>query len=217
MTFAGTPSSIIRQYRAMLKPGYQQRTLETVVPKDGAQMPVDCAGCARCCRSAFLVKLRPEEAARLPHDVRDGAAYLQHRGRDCVMFDAETNRCSIYEDRPVSCRQYDCRPLWLAGLRNRQRGQEINERLEAWRTEVHSDVDLGVVAVVWLKARSLYAQEENPDVGLIAGAAVMAATLMSDAELASIGRKARRGGVADVIAVLNGVGVVVQEGKHAKP
>ena len=43
----------------------------------------------------------------------------------------------------------------------------MTERLDAWRTGVHNDIYLGIVAVVWTKAR-----EESPvseDVGLAAG------------------------------------------------
>jgi len=149
-----------------------------------------------------LVRLTDAEARRLPHEVYEGRKVLPHRGRDCALFDAEQNRCSIYETRPIACREYDCRAMWLAGFRNTERGREMNERLESWRTEVHSDEDLGVIAAVWLKARELL-KRCDADVQLAAGAGVAMAMLMSRKALEKLGRQARRGRVEKLLAILN--------------
>lgn len=185
--FAGTPSAIVRDWRNAV-----QR---------GEPVPVPCNGCNACCRSALLVKLTDAEAERLPHELHKGRKVLPHRGRDCALFDAEQNRCSIYETRPIACREYDCRAMWLAGFRNTERGREMNERLASWRTEVHSDEDLGIVAAVWSKARELL--EDCDDVQLAAGAGVAMAMLMNKEDLQRLGRKARRGGIENVLAILN--------------
>lgn len=196
---AGTPHALIRQFRATLKPG------KKIAVKEDAHIDTPCGTCARCCRSAFLVKLTPEEAQRLPHELRDGRPHLRHVGRDCEMFDVEANRCSIYESRPVACRQYDCRVQWLAGLRNTQRGREINERLLEWRVQVDGDLDLGIIMVIWIAARQMWQLDPDPDVGLVAGAAVMRAAFMRDKDLKRIGADARRAGAAQqVVATLNG-------------
>lgn len=127
---------------------------------------------------------------------------LLHRDRDCIMFDAEHNRCSIYETRPRSCREYDCRMMWLGGLRSTTRGSEVNERLEQWRVAVHNDLDLGIVAMMWLWARESI--EEGCDVGMAAACAASRLILTPLDELRKMGRKARRGGVVNVLNMLNG-------------
>jgi len=186
--FAGTPTSIVHDWRRAMR--------------DGVPVAVPCNGCTSCCRSALLVRLTDAEARRLPHEVYEGRKVLPHRGRDCALFDAEQNRCSIYETRPIACREYDCRARWLAGFRNTERGREMNERLESWRTEVHSDEDLGVIAAVWLKARELL-KRCDADVQLAAGAGVAMAMLMSRKALEKLGRQARRGRVEKLLAILN--------------
>ena len=68
-----------------------------------------------CCRMAYALSLQ---------DIREGIRwnlgmpFMNVRGQDgyCVHLDQDTLRCSIYESRPIVCRQYDCsndRRIWL--------------------------------------------------------------------------------------------------------
>ena len=85
-----------------------------------ASPPIDCAALlplcqGRCC--SFRVKLDPIE-------VRDGALrwnlhepYLLERAADgyCYQLDGD-GRCGCYDERPATCRAYDCRQderVWL--------------------------------------------------------------------------------------------------------
>jgi hypothetical protein len=46
------------------------------------------------------------------------------------------DRCSIYEDRPQTCRDYDCRVLAAAGIEPEESAQmPIAERARKWRFE----------------------------------------------------------------------------------
>jgi hypothetical protein len=186
--FAGTPTAILRDWRPALK-------RETV--------PVPCNGCVSCCRSGMLVTLTPAEAQRLPTQVGpDGKLKLAHRGRDCAMFDAQNNRCSIYEDRPEVCKTYDCRQLWMGGLRNTHRGREMNERLDSWRTEVHSDTDRGIVALMFTRTHELMG--ELDDTGAAAAAAAALCLLHKKEHLRAIGRQASvRENLPAVLRLLN--------------
>ena len=80
----------------------------------------------------------------------------------------------------------------------------MNARLNEWRTQVHNDLDLGIVAYVWRWAREKLAADPDASIGLIAGGAVMRAAFETDDDLRKLGRKARRGGVVHVLEVLNG-------------
>ena len=65
-----------------------------------------CAGCGRCCH--LVVELRPgdlvPEAMVVVHD---GARCMDQRGDGaCVALDARTRLCTIYDDRPQTCRDF---------------------------------------------------------------------------------------------------------------
>lgn len=81
-----------------------------------------CAGCGRCCH--LVVELRagdvvPEEFV-VEHS---GARCMDQRGNGaCVALDPLTMLCTIYSDRPQTCRDFNrgenlCRQM-LAGGRN---------------------------------------------------------------------------------------------------
>ncbi len=51
----------------------------------------------------------------------------------------ECNRCTIYAQRPTTCRDYDCRVFVPAGLdAGDERKAVINERIRAWRFRIES-------------------------------------------------------------------------------
>jgi hypothetical protein len=82
---------------------------------------IDCAAhlhlChARCC--TFRVRLDPVEVrdGRLRWDLED--PYLLERRRDgyCTHLREDGGGCECYDDRPATCREYDCREdkrVWL--------------------------------------------------------------------------------------------------------
>jgi Fe-S-cluster containining protein len=75
---------------------------------------VPCGSCNACCR--FLAPhLTPSEisSGKYPLSLINGpegpvvTMWKDAETGGCAMF--KDNKCSIYEDRPVACRQFDCR------------------------------------------------------------------------------------------------------------
>ncbi len=106
----------------------------------GADVP--CGGCRGCCRSAMFVHVKPEETRtlkRIPRGLMFAAPGLpkghvllgyNERG-ECPMLVA--NECSIYEDRPQTCRDYDCRIFAATGIAVDAESQaEIARRVREW-------------------------------------------------------------------------------------
>jgi len=95
-------------------------TLDRDVPAD-----VPCGSCNACCRTFHQIHLRPGEnraRKRLPKEYLSAArglppGYLQlgftEEGACPVLVGG---RCTIYEDRPLVCRTYDCRMYAATGV-----------------------------------------------------------------------------------------------------
>ncbi len=105
-------------------------------------MEVACGDCIGCCRSSYFIHIKPEETkvlGRIPQGVLVPAPGLPKghvlmgydtRGR-CPMLADET--CSIYDHRPDTCRNYDCRVFAAAGIAaGGDDKSEINKRVRRW-------------------------------------------------------------------------------------
>jgi uncharacterized protein len=104
---------------------------------------VACDGCTACCTSSQFIHIDPDETETLkrippallfPAPQRSKGHVLMgytDRGH-CPMF--IDNRCSIYEDRPRTCRTYDCRVFRAAGVKVVEDDKAmIAKRAERWR------------------------------------------------------------------------------------
>lgn len=102
---------------------------------------VPCGDCVGCCVSSYFIPVRPQDTAaiaRIPPELlvrapQRGDALMGYReDGTCPMLHA--GKCSIYADRPQTCRDYDCRIFAAAGI---DAGGEdkhvINRRVRAWR------------------------------------------------------------------------------------
>lgn len=119
--------------------------------RGGAAVEVPCGSCVGCCVSAYFIPLRPGDRgarARIPAQVLvdapdqpPGHAMMGH-GADghCPMLAA--GRCTIYPDRPQTCRDYDCRIFAAAGIEaGGPQRRVINQRVRAWRfSHAHADL-----------------------------------------------------------------------------
>lgn len=92
------------------------QTLSTnisAIISDETEADVACGSCAACCK-LLSPYLRPEEIAsgRYPISLVDGpegpivVLFRNVEGGCAMLID---DKCSIYHDRPIACRQYDCR------------------------------------------------------------------------------------------------------------
>jgi len=57
--------------------------------------------------------------------VGNGISLREHANGDCIYFDGQTRRCTIYPVRPVQCRTW---PFWNSILESRETWQEAQAR-----------------------------------------------------------------------------------------
>jgi Fe-S-cluster containining protein len=110
-------------------------TLENDAPAD-----VPCGSCNACCRTFHQIHLRPGEKRarqRLPKEYLSVARGLPP-GYLLLGYDETGScpvlvkgRCTIYEDRPLVCRTYDCRLYAATGVEPDR--AEIAAQVRRWR------------------------------------------------------------------------------------
>ncbi|MAT69011.1 MAG: hypothetical protein CMJ58_05750 [Planctomycetaceae bacterium] len=100
-----------------------------------------CTGCGDCCTGApGYIWVNQQEidamAARLELDVDEfERTYVKQVGirrtlrelpgsYDCVLLDADTRKCTVYEQRPRQCRTW---PFWDSNLKSPEAWQECCE------------------------------------------------------------------------------------------
>lgn len=125
-------------------------------------MDVACGDCVGCCTSSYYIKVRPNETRALaaidPKHLSPGPRGSQLMGflenGHCPMFDGRG--CSIYRDRPDTCRTYDCRVFTAAGITAGGDDKSvINARVASWRFEYPTDTDRREQAAVIAAAQFL--------------------------------------------------------------
>jgi Fe-S-cluster containining protein len=106
----------------------------------GADVP--CGTCRGCCRGSMFIHIKPEETGtlkRIPRGLKfpapglpKGHVLLGYNERgECPMLVG--NECSIYADRPQTCRDYDCRIFAATGIAVDAESQaEIARRVREW-------------------------------------------------------------------------------------
>jgi Fe-S-cluster containining protein len=80
------------------------------------EMKVPCNGCTACCRSPnYPPELSPEEIERFPEaEINSESGFLSlPRKEDGSCSKLIDGKCSIYPDRPMNCKKFDCR-VYLA-------------------------------------------------------------------------------------------------------
>jgi len=130
---------------------------------------VACGECKACCDSSYFIHIRPQEKRTLgridprilfevpgmpPGHVLMG---YDHHG-NCPML--VEGKCSIYSDRPKTCRNYDCRIFVAAGIGvGGKEKSRIQERVDKWRFTYPTEKDRREHASVVDTARFI---RENP-------------------------------------------------------
>jgi Fe-S-cluster containining protein len=105
-------------------------------------MDVACGDCRGCCTSSYFIKVRAHERAAIESiaaeylrpspRATDGAQLMGfHENGHCFMFSG--GNCTIYANRPETCRTYDCRVFTAASMTAGEGKTEINERVARWR------------------------------------------------------------------------------------
>lgn len=115
----------------------------------GGESDVPCGDCNACCRSEYFIEIKPaDDAARkripveLLFDAPGAPPGYQVLGYDqagsCPLLKEAT--CSIYSDRPATCRTYDCRVFAATGIA--EPGAEkaaVMARAARWRFDYEDD------------------------------------------------------------------------------
>lgn len=135
------------------------RAMRTALASRGG-MDVPCGDCVGCCTSSYYIKVRADEHRALerigeanlePKVSSDGSRLMGFRENGhCRMFVG--GGCSIYADRPETCRAYDCRVYAAAGMKTGE-GREIDARIARWRFEFPDEIDRREFAAVQAAAR----------------------------------------------------------------
>jgi len=124
---------------------------------------VDCRGCDACCSSSSFIPIRPEETrtlGRIPRKLLVAAPGLP-KGHVLLGYDRNGHcpmliqgRCSIYEHRPLTCRNYDCRIFAAAGIAaGGDDKARITRRVMRWRFRYPSRRDRDEQAAVRAAAK----------------------------------------------------------------
>jgi hypothetical protein len=127
---------------------------------EGVEADVPCGECSACCTTSHFVHVGPEETqafARIPRELLFPAPGLPE-GNVLLGYD-EQGRCpmlaggwcSIYEQRPLTCRTYDCRVFAAAGTPADRDG--ITRQARRWKFTFPSQADRDEHAAVRATAR----------------------------------------------------------------
>lgn len=106
-----------------------------------AGLRFECTGCGDCCTGApGYVWVNREEIATLAKAVglevdefekryvrRVGIrkSLIEYANGDCVFFDNQTRKCTVYEARPRQCKTF---PFWQSNVATPERWKECSER-----------------------------------------------------------------------------------------
>ncbi len=126
-----------------------------------------CGDCNACCRTSHVIHVRPEEKrtrARIPSKylmpapgLAPGNLVLGYDKAGCCPL-LVGGRCSIYEDRPLACRTYDCRIYAAAGVVADR--DAIATQVERWRFTYPTPDDRDRHAAVKAAARYIRRHSE---------------------------------------------------------
>jgi Fe-S-cluster containining protein len=129
---------------------------------------VPCGDCVGCCVSSYHIPIRPTDAgalARIPieHLVIARGQPEGHRmmrylsDGHCPML--SDGKCTIYDVRPQTCRDYDCRVFAAAGIDAGGPDKHvINARVRAWRFTLETADDFATLEAI--RAAATFIREQ---------------------------------------------------------
>jgi len=134
---------------------------------------VPCGECVGCCVSSYYIPLRAADepvAAQVPeamlHVTGPAEAPQQWMayGADghCPML--RNRQCTVYAQRPQTCRDYDCRIFAAAGIAAGDAVRHvINERVAAWQFSYDSPAEQNAHQAVTAAAAFIAAHQHDID------------------------------------------------------
>jgi len=140
------------------------------VTRKGGTSDVPCGSCTACCTSSQFIHIAPDEVETLgeiPRDVLFPAPRLpvghvlmgyDENGHCPMLIDGV---CSIYENRPRTCRTYDCRVFAATGLElDDPTKSAINDQVRRWQFQLADSVDQAELEAV--RSAALLLRELEP-------------------------------------------------------
>ena len=135
-------------------------TISVALRSEG-ESDVPCGSCNGCCTSSQFVLVTPEDTAAhavIPAELLFPAPFLpgshllpyDERGR-CPMLGERG--CTIYAERPMTCRTYDCRVFPAAGVEADK--PAVAARATLWSFDHPTDADVDAHEAVMAAARWL--------------------------------------------------------------
>ncbi len=147
--------------------------LPATIDEQTAEVP--CNGCTGCCRSNLNVRLYPQEGGE-GLDLRtdpEGYRWLR-KNTDGSCIHLVDNRCSVYAQRPVVCRAFDCRSFAVAAIAGSDPDQKpMWDAVRRWEPEFKTREDFEALNAARIKATSLFSgRSGDVDLGHMADEAV---------------------------------------------
>ncbi|MCB0281250.1 MAG: YkgJ family cysteine cluster protein [Calditrichae bacterium] len=114
----------------------------TLTQKTNRGMDVPCGTCNACCKASYFIHIQPQETSTLsaiPKELLFPAPGMP-KGHMVMGYDKEgkcpmliKDKCSIYNQRPFTCRNYDCRVFNVTGLKPEDKSKkEILKQSDRW-------------------------------------------------------------------------------------
>ena len=139
-----------------------EQTEETLLLNKTAKVP--CGDCRACCTSSYFIHIKPDEKntlATIPKELLFKAPGLP-KGHVLMGYDEKghcpmfiNNNCSIYKNRPQTCRNYDCRIFAATGLSEDEKKPLIREQANRWQFSLSSEQDPKNITAVKMAAEFL--------------------------------------------------------------
>ena len=132
-------------------------------------MEVSCGDCRACCTSSYFIHIKPCEfktLSKIPQKILFNAPGLA-KGNVLLGYDEKghcpmliDNECSIYEYRPQTCRDYDCRIFPATGLSEDANKPLITAQLNRWQFDFSTEQDYQYISAVKSAAKFLIEHKE---------------------------------------------------------
>jgi len=133
-------------------------------------MTVPCGHCDACCRSSYFIHINAEETRTLHHIPQEllFPAPLRPHGHMVLGYDQQgrcpmlvINKCSIYRNRPATCRSFDCRILAASGLVTEDNvDNPIFQQARRWKFRCPTKNDHNMLSAVQDAAKFLTSHPE---------------------------------------------------------
>lgn len=119
--------------------------------RDESGADVACGACIGCCSSSYFIHIKPEETGTLSRINKTALVAAPGKAKGHLLMGYDKNglcpmlvnsKCTIYAQRPQTCRNYDCRIFTAAGINAGGTDKStINQRIQHWQFSYPTERD----------------------------------------------------------------------------